>query len=159
MQFISIRCSKNLRESVRLELILNWPKQCITKKRKLENSQAPEMLSAKKQEIHTLNKFISETDSFVGRSIHISKIVQGTHFQGDICYGSTAGIQCLCISLMAVCWSLIKSASRWDSNGCILRKVDELFKSLNKFKLLGAEDPPTKIEIYSHSIDIALLHR
>ena len=115
------------------------------------------MLSAKKQEIHTLNKFISETNSFVGRSIHISKIAQGTHYQGDIRYGSTAGIQCLCISLMAVCWSLIKSTSRWDSNGWILRKVDELFKSLNKFKLLGAEDLPTKIEIYSHSVDIALL--
>ena len=159
MQFISIRCSKNLRESIKSESILNRPKQCITKKRKLENSQAPEMLSAKKQKIHTLNKFISETDSFVGRSIHISKIVQGTHHQGDIRYGSTVGIQCLCISLMAVCWSFTKSISRWDSNDLdrILRKGDELFKSLNKFKLLGVEDLPTKIGIYSHSTDIALL--
>ena len=49
MQFISIRCSKNLRESIKSELILNRPKQCITKKRKLENSQALEMLSAEKQ--------------------------------------------------------------------------------------------------------------
>ena len=34
------------------------------------------MLSAKKnkQKIHSLNKFISETDSFVGRSILISKL-------------------------------------------------------------------------------------
>ena len=72
MQFISIRNSNNLKESIKSELILNRPKQCITKKRKLENSQTPEMLSAKKQ---TLKKFISETDSFVGRSIHISKIV------------------------------------------------------------------------------------
>ena len=32
-----------------------------------------------------------------------------------------------------------------------------MFKSLHKFKLLGVEDLPTKIEIYSHSIDIALL--
>ena len=109
MQIISIRCSNNLRESIKSELILNRPKQCITKKRKLENSQAPEMLSAKKQKNHTLNKFISETGSFVGRTIHIQKIVQCTHNQEDICYGSTAGIQCLCISLMAVCWSLIKS--------------------------------------------------
>ena len=159
MLFISIRGSKNLRESIKSELILNGPKQCITKKRKLENSQAPEMLSAKKQKNHTLNKFISETDSFVGRSIHISKIVQGIHHQGDIRYGSTAGIQCLCISLMAVCWSLIKSISRWDSNDLdrILRKSDELFKSLNKFKLLGVEDVPTKTVIYSHCTDNALL--
>ena len=158
MQFISIRCSKHLRESIKSELILNRPKQCITKKLKLENSEAPEMLSATKQKIHTLNKFISETDSFF-RLIHISKIVQGTHHQGDIRYGSTVGIQCLCISLMAVCWSFTKSISRWDSNDLdrILRKGDELFKSLNKFKLLGDEELPTKIEIYSHSIDIALL--
>ena len=40
------------------------------------------MPSAKKQKVHTLNKFISGADSFVGRSIHISKIVQGTHQQG-----------------------------------------------------------------------------
>ena len=95
------------------------------------------MLSAKNQKIQTLNKFISETDSFVKRSIHISKVVQGTHHQGDIRYGTTAGNQCLCISLIAVCWSFIKSISRWDSNDLdqILREGDELLKSLNKFKL------------------------
>ena len=32
-----------------------------------------------------------------------------------------------------------------------------MFKSPNKFKLLEAEDLPTKMDIYSHSIDIALL--
>ena len=60
---------------------------------------------------------------------------------------------------MALFWSLTKSISRWDSNDLdrILRKGDEFFKSLNKFKLLGIEDLPTKMEIYSHSIDTALL--
>ena len=130
MQFISIRCSNNLRERFKAESILNRPKQCITKKRKLQNSQAPEVLSVKKRKNHTFNKFISETGSFVGRSIHKSKIVQGTHHQGDIRYGSTVGIQCLCISLMAVDWSVIKSTSRWDNNDLdrTLRKGDELFK-------------------------------
>ena len=80
MQFISIRCSINFRERIKSELILNRPKQCITKKRNLENSQASEMLSATKQKIDTLSKFISETNSFVSSSIHISKIVQGTHY-------------------------------------------------------------------------------
>ena len=101
------------------------------------------MLSANKQKIQTLNKFISETDSFVSRSIHISKIVQGTHHQGDTHYGTTAGIQCLCISLMAVCWSLIKSISRWDDSNDldqILGKADELFKCVNKLKLLEVEN-------------------
>ena len=60
---------------------------------------------------------------------------------------------------MVVCWSLIKSISRWDSNDLdqILRKGNELFKSFNKFELLGVKDLPTKTEIYSHSVDIALL--
>ena len=54
---------------------------------------------------------------------------------------------------MAVCWSLIKSIPSLDNNKLdrILRKADGLFKSLNKFKLLGVEDLPTKIEVYSHS--------
>ena len=159
MQFINIRCSNNLTESIKSELILNRPKQCITKKRELENSQAPEMLPAKKRRTQTLNNFISETYSFVSRSIHIIKNCPGYPSSREYSYETTAGIQCLCVSLMAVCWSLIKSISKWDSNDFdqILRKGDELFKSLNKFKLLGVEDLPTKIEIYSHSIDIVLL--
>ena len=43
------RYSNNLKENIILELILNRPKQFITKKRELENSKVPEMLSAKKQ--------------------------------------------------------------------------------------------------------------
>ena len=37
MQLISIRCS-NIRESIKSELILNKPEQCMTNLRKLENS-------------------------------------------------------------------------------------------------------------------------
>ena len=130
MQFSSNRCSNNLRQSIKSELIPNRPKQSITKKRKLESSQTPIMLSAKKKKIQTLSKFISETYTSVTRSIHISKTVQGTRHQRDIHYGTTADIQCLCISLMGVCWSLIKSISRWDSNefDWILTKGDDLFK-------------------------------
>ena len=133
MQFISIRCANNLKESIKTKLILNRPKKIIAMKRELENSKVQEMQSAKKRKIQTLNKFVSETDSFVRRSIHISKIVQGTHHQGDIHYGTSSVIQCLCMSLMAACWSLIKFISRWDSIDFdqILRKGDELCKSLN----------------------------
>ena len=44
---------------------------------------------------------------------------------------------------MAVCWSLIKSISRWDDNNDldqILGKADKLFKCVNKFKLLEVEN-------------------
>ena len=161
MQFISIRCVNNLKESIKTKLILNRPKKIIAMKRELENSKVQEMQSAKKRKTQTLSKFVSEIDSFVSRSIHISKFVQGTHHQGDIRYGTSAGIQCLCMSLMAVCWSLTKSVSRWDGIDLdqILGKDDELLKSVNKFKLLGVEDLPTKVEVYSQSIDIALENR
>ena len=66
-----------------------------------------------------------------------------THHEMDIRYGTTAAIQCLCISLMAVCWSLIKSISRWDDSNDldqILGKAGELFKCVNKLKLLEVEN-------------------
>ena len=64
------------------------------------------------------------------------KEVQVTHHQGGIRYGMLNGIQCLCMSLMPVCWALFKSASIWDSVGldCILRKGDLLFKFLNNYR-------------------------
>ena len=128
-----------------------------TRTRKLSGTR--NAISKKTRNSNIEQVYISETNSFVSRSLYMSKIDQGTHHQVDICYGTTAGIQCLCISLMVACWSLIKSMSRWDSNylDWILRKGDELFKSLSKFRLLGVEDLPTKMEIYSHSINIALL--
>ena len=48
---------------------MNRPKQFIAKERELENSQLPEILSAKK--IQTLKKFIPEKDHFVSSSYQI----------------------------------------------------------------------------------------
>ena len=89
-------------------LILNRPKQLIAMKREQENSQVPEMLLAKKKKkTKTLNKFVSETDSFVSRSIYISKIVPSSRgyplwnhckypMSMDTCNGSITDIH-LCI--------------------------------------------------------------
>ena len=84
-------CANNLKESIKSKLILNRPKKIIAIKRELENSKVQETQSAK-QKNQTLNKIVSETDSFVSRSIHISKIVQGTHHQWDNRYGISSGI-------------------------------------------------------------------
>ena len=40
----------------------------------------------------------------------IMKVVQATHDDGDIRYGISRGMQCSCMSLMSVCWTLFKSA-------------------------------------------------
>ena len=36
----------------------------------------------------------------------IMKVVQITHHQGDVRYGMSGGIQCSCMSLMSVHWTL-----------------------------------------------------
>ena len=43
------------------------------------------------------------------------KVVQATQNQGDIKYRMSRGIQCSCMSLMSVCWTLFKSVNISDS--------------------------------------------
>ena len=45
----------------------------------------------------------------------IMKVLQTTHDSGDIRYGISKGMQCSCMSLMSVCWTLFKSARIWQS--------------------------------------------
>ena len=40
-----------------------------------------------------------------------------THHQGFVRYRMSRGIQCSCMSLMLVCWTLFKSAGIWGSFG------------------------------------------
>ena len=62
---------------------------------------------------------------------------------------------------MEVCGSFIMFISKLDSNDLdqILGEFDELFKWVKKIRLLGLEDLSTKIDIYSHSIDISLFEK
>ena len=48
------------------------------------------------------------------RSSRATEIVQVTHHQGDLRYGTTASIQCSCMSLMSMCWSTVISVTMWD---------------------------------------------
>ena len=77
----------------------------------------------------------------------ILRVVQTTHHLGDIRYGMSRGIQCSCMSLMSVYWTLFKSVSIWDSFDldCILQKGDLLFKSVNNYRYLGMEDLPQEL--------------
>ena len=54
----------------------------------------------------------------------IMNVIQTTHHPGDIRYGMPRDIECSCMSLISVCWTLFKSASIWDSFNvdCILKK-------------------------------------
>ena len=48
------------------------------------------------------------------RDYTIIKVVQGNHHQGDVRYGTSRGIQCSCMSLISLSWTLFKSAGLWD---------------------------------------------
>ena len=69
-------------------------------------------------------------------------------------------IQCPCMSLMSVCWTLFKSVSKWVffDLDCILQKGDLLFKSLNNYRHLGMEDLPQDFFIENVSINIEFLN-
>ena len=70
------------------------------------------------------------------------------------------GMQCSCMSLMSVCWTLFKLVSIWDSFDldCILQKGDFLFKSLSKYRYLGLEELPQEFFIENLSINIEFLN-
>ena len=78
------------------------------------------------------------------RDYTIIKVVQATHHQGDLRYGTTRSIQCSCMSLMSVSWTLFRSPGRWDKLDLdgILGEGDQLFKSLCKFRYHGMKDLP-----------------
>ena len=63
--------------------------------------------------------------------------------------------------LMSVCWSTFISLALWDSTDLdiMLENGDRLFKSLNQYRLLGADDLPRTVDIYSYSVDIFLLDK
>ena len=88
------------------------------------------------------------------------KVVQVTHHHGDFRYGMSRGVQCSCISLMSVCWTLFKSTGILDflEFDCILQKGDLLFKSLNNYICIRMEDLPQKFWIEDLSINVEFLN-
>ena len=61
--------------------------------------------------------------------------------------GRTAAVQCACNSLFALCWSQVKTVSRWSKSGLnhVLTEGDLLYKSLNVVDMLTADDLPRSI--------------
>ena len=74
----------------------------------------------------------------------IIKIVQATHHQGDVRYGTSRGIHCSRMSLVPVSWPLFRSPDLWDKFDldCVLCKGDQLFKLIGQFRYLWIKDLP-----------------
>ena len=66
-------------------------------------------------------------------TFEILKLVQGPFHQGHSKFGHTAGVQCACNSLYALCWSTVKRVTVWTTRDLdyILENGDCLLKTLN----------------------------
>ena len=93
------------------------------------------------------------------RDYIIIKVVQVTHHQGDVRYGTSRGIQCSCMSLMSFTWTFYRSTGLWHKFDLdsILHKGDHLFKFTGKFRYLGMEDLPQEFLEENFSINVEFL--
>ena len=55
-----------------------------------------------------------DVESNPGPTYSIEKVIQGSFHQGNPRFGRTAGVQCACNFLFALCWSQVKIVSRWN---------------------------------------------
>ena len=93
------------------------------------------------------------------RDYTIIKLVQETQYRGDVRYGASLGIQCSCMSLVSVIWTLFKSPGLWDKYDLdsILDKGDQLFKLIGKFRYFGMKNLPQEFSIENYSINVEFL--
>ena len=75
----------------------------------------------------------------------IIKVFQAINHQGDIRYGVwwvSRGVQCSCMSLISVSWTLFKSPGLRDKFDLYsaLGKMKQLFRSIGKYRYLGMKE-------------------
>ena len=89
----------------------------------------------------------------------IIKVVQATHYQGDVRYGTSRGLQCSCMSFMSLSWRLFKSPGLWDKSDldCILSKEYQSCKFISKIRYLGIEDLLQEFLIENALINVEFL--
>ena len=95
----------------------------------------------------------------VARSENLfSKLIQGHCSQGHEKFGEFAGLQCVAIAVYAAAFTCVKQISRWTSDtlDSIVEQGNELFKSINKHRYLGAEDIPITVNVYDLAISVSL---
>ena len=96
----------------------------------------------------------------MSKSYLVIKSVQGSYNQGHERFGTTAGMQCNCISLFSLCWSVIRKVSIWQSHDLdyIICTGDKIYKDLGVSKYLNVNDLPVKTFLYGQSFDVVFLN-
>lgn len=79
-----------------------------------------------------------------------------TFHKGDGLFGETAGVQCACNSLFALCWSRILENSIWQSLDLdhILVEGDKLYNTLNTTDLLNMDDLRHSVRLWESELPI-----
>ena len=77
------------------------------------------------------------------------KVIQATFSQGHPKFGHARGIQCTCISLFSVCFSIFKSVSRWNRHDVdyVIEKGDALYKLRNTDQLFSCTCSPSVVQV------------
>ena len=105
------------------------------------------------------NKLLQDGDigTNPGPAYHIERVVQGSFHQGNReLFGETAGIQCACNFLYALCWIQIKQIFHWGKSDLdhILAEGDCLYKSLGTLDMLSAGQLPGFLKMFNHNIPV-----
>ena len=101
-----------------------------------------------------------DVESNPGTSYAIDKVILASFHQGDTRFGTTAGIQCTCNSLFALCFSQLKKVFRWNTADLdfLLTEGDILYKSLRTMDLLSADELPRSVVMPNYNISIDYLN-
>ena len=100
-----------------------------------------------------------DVESNPGTAYNIQKSVLGSFHQAHTKFGNSAGIQCSCNALYAICFSIIKRVSLWKSFDLdyILDHGDTIFKTIGIPRSPFLNELPQSIAIENTNIDIKLL--
>ena len=84
----------------------------------------------------------------------------GSFLQGNSqLFSESAGIQCACNALYALCWTQIKQTFHWVRRdlGHILAEGDNSYKSLRTSGTLSIDQLPAFVKMYNHDITVLYL--
>ena len=96
----------------------------------------------------------------IEKNLNLEKIVHGSFYQGNSqLFGVTAGIQCACNALYALCWTQIKQIFHWVRRDLdqILVEEDNLYKSLHTSDMPSVDQLPAFVKMYNHDIPVQYL--
>ena len=83
-------------------------------------------------------------------------VIKASFNQGNDKFGHTKGIQCSCISLFAVSFSVFKNVARWTCHDLeyIVEQGDALYKSTGSTNFLSCPELPRNLYIEGFQVTI-----